>query len=59
MGEDRKVITFVERRRNICNECEYLTIVIGAKVCDACGCSIWAKTMLPNAKCPKGKWNGE
>jgi len=33
--------------------------MIGVKVCEACGCSIWAKTMLPIAKCPKGKWDAE
>ena len=59
MGEDRKVITFVERRRDICNKCEHLTTIIGAKVCNKCGCSIWGKTMLSGSKCPEGKWNAE
>jgi hypothetical protein len=58
MGEDRK-ITFTEKRRAICDKCEHLTTIIGAKVCDKCGCSIWAKTMIPIAKCPIGKWNAE
>jgi hypothetical protein len=58
MGEDRK-ITFTEKRREICNDCEHLTTMIGVKVCEACGCSIWAKTMIPIAKCPKGKWDAE
>ena len=58
MGEDRK-LTFVERRREICDKCEHLTTIIGAKVCDKCGCSIWAKTMIPIAKCPIGKRNAE
>ena len=58
MGEDRK-LTFVERRREICNKCEHLTTIIGAKICNSCGCSIWAKTMIPIAKCPEGKWNAE
>ena len=58
MGEDRK-LTFVERRREICNKCEHLTTVIGAKICNSCGCSVWAKTMIPIAKCPEGKWNAE
>ena len=57
MGTDRKEITFTEKRRAICDSCEYLTTIIGAKVCDACGCSIWAKTMIPIAKCPKDKWD--
>ena len=58
MGEDRK-ITFVERRREICNKCEHLTTIIGAKVCNKCGCSIWGKTMLFGAKCPEDKWDKE
>jgi len=58
MGEDRK-ITFVERRREICNKCEHLTTIIGAKICNSCGCSVWAKTIIPIAKCPEGKWNAE
>jgi len=58
MGEDRK-LTFVERRREICNKCEHLTTIIGAKICNSCGCSVWAKTMIPIAKCPEGKWNAE
>jgi len=56
MGENRK-ITFTEERREICNKCEHLTTIIGAKICNKCGCSIWAKTMIPIAKCPIGKWN--
>jgi hypothetical protein len=59
MGTDRKEISFTEKRREICNKCEHLTTIIGAKVCNSCGCSIWAKTLLPNTKCPEGKWNAE
>ena len=59
MGKDRKELTFVERRREICDGCEHLTTIIGAKVCNKCGCSTWAKTMIPIAKCPEGKWNAE
>jgi hypothetical protein len=58
MGEERE-LKFFEKRREICGGCEYLTTIIGAKVCDKCGCSIWAKTLLPNSKCPEGKWNAE
>ena len=59
MVTDRKEITFVARRREICEKCEHLTTIIGAKVCNKCGCSTWAKTMIPIAKCPEGKWNAE
>lgn len=59
MDTNRKEITFTEKRRAVCNSCEYLITVIGAKVCDKCGCSIWAKTMLVNAKCPENKWEKE
>jgi hypothetical protein len=54
-----KKLTFVARRREICEKCEHLTTIIGAKVCNKCGCSTWAKTMIPIAKCPAGKWNAE
>jgi hypothetical protein len=50
-------ISFTLKRREICDKCEHLTTIIGAKVCDKCGCSIWAKTMIPGAKCPEGKWD--
>jgi hypothetical protein len=59
MGTDRKEISFTEKRREICNKCEHLTTIIGAKICNSCGCSVWAKTMIPIAKCPEGKWNAE
>lgn len=57
MGEDRKVITIAERRREICNDCKHQIVVIGANICNKCGCSIWAKSLIPNAKCPEGKWD--
>jgi hypothetical protein len=56
---NEKKITFVETRREICNKCEHLTTIIGAKVCNKCGCSIWGKTLLSGSKCPDGKWNAE
>lgn len=52
-------ISFIDKRRKICNTCEHLTTVIGAKVCSSCGCSIWGKTLIPSSKCPEGKWNAE
>lgn len=52
-------INFIQKRRDICNSCEHLRIIIGAKICDKCGCSVWAKSMIPIAKCPIGKWESE
>lgn len=47
---------FVKLRREICNDCDKIKVLIGVKVCSECGCSIWGKTMIPNAECPIGKW---
>jgi len=57
--DGNKEINYVEVRRAICNSCEHLKTYIGIKTCDKCGCSIWAKSMLPYTKCPEGKWNAE
>ncbi len=47
---------FVKFRREICNNCDRIKILLGVKICSECGCSIWGKTMIPNAECPIGKW---
>jgi len=52
-------ISYIEKRRDICNSCEHLKIIIGARVCNSCGCSIWGKTMMKSQSCPEGKWNAE
>ena len=48
---------YVILRREICNSCSNLKILLGVKICNLCGCSIWAKSMLPNAECPLNKWD--
>ena len=58
MDQERE-LKFFEKRRLICDECEHKTQIMGINTCDACGCSIWAKTMIPISKCPEGKWNAE
>jgi len=50
---------YIQERREICNACEHKKIIIGAKMCEKCGCSIWAKTMIPIMKCPIGKWDAK
>lgn len=52
-------ISYIEKRRNICNSCEHKKIIIGAKFCNSCGCAIWGKTMIKSQSCPEGKWNAE
>lgn len=47
---------YVIKRREICDSCDKLKSVFGVKTCSECGCSIWAKSMLPNAECPLDKW---
>jgi hypothetical protein len=56
---ETKVISFLDRRRKICDECEHLTTWVGIKGCEVCGCAIWGKTIIPISKCPEGKWNAE
>lgn len=58
-NEEKIVIPFYEKRRQICRTCEHQKVIIGIKTCDECGCAIWSKTMMRSAKCPIGKWNAE
>ena len=44
-----------EKRYNVCLGCELLNSV--TKTCAACGCFMALKTKLPDAFCPKGKWD--
>jgi hypothetical protein len=59
MDKDEARINFVKNRRDICDTCEHLTLLIGLKTCNKCGCSIWGKTLLRGSSCPIGKWNIE
>jgi hypothetical protein len=43
-----------EERMAICDGCEHL--IQATKTCKKCGCFMAAKTKLPNASCPVGKW---
>ena len=42
------------QRMAICQACPLLHPI--TKTCAECGCFMHAKTKLPNAFCPKGKW---
>lgn len=42
-------------RYNICKSCE--NFVSLTNQCTRCGCIMAAKTYLPFAECPVGKWN--
>lgn len=44
-----------QERMSICNGCEFL--IQATKTCKECGCFMTAKTKLPNASCPVGKWD--
>lgn len=55
----------VRERNAICNTCEFkrgdfklfgITIFKRLKQCKVCKCSLYAKTLLTDAKCPKNKW---
>ena len=43
-----------EQRFSICKECPHLKVT---NQCEQCGCFMPAKTKLPNAVCPIGKWD--
>jgi hypothetical protein len=43
-----------EERMAICLQCPELIKL--TKQCKKCGCFMEAKTRLPNAECPLGKW---
>lgn len=52
----QKVSTTVSQERlNICLSCEHL--IKGVNQCKKCGCFMNAKTTLPHAECPVGKWS--
>ncbi len=44
-----------KERMSICNDCPFLMKI--SKTCRKCGCFMTAKTTLPNAFCPIGKWD--
>ena len=48
---------YVIKRRETCDSCDSIKTVFGVKTCSECGCSIWAKSMLPDAECPLNKWD--
>lgn len=43
-------------RMKICYNCPKL---VGGLVCSVCGCSVDAKTRLPEESCPENKWMKE
>ena len=49
----------MDRRRQICEECEHKVVWVGVNACNVCGCSIWGKTMMKGQSCPEGKWDKE
>lgn len=42
------------RRIEICTQCPSYTK--GVSLCRECGCIMRVKVLLPNARCPLGKW---
>ena len=42
------------KRKSLCNTCVFLEK--SSRQCSLCGCFVDAKTLVPTAKCPKGKW---
>lgn len=50
----RVPIEIETERMSICEDCDRL--IKATKNCKECGCFMTAKTKLPNAECPLGKW---
>lgn len=50
VGEELK-----NERLEICKGCEHFIKL--TQSCSKCGCFMSAKTTLPNAECPVGKWH--
>lgn len=46
---------YAEKRKEICNNCEYN----GKWICKKCGCILPLKISIPSQKCPIGKWEQE
>ncbi len=44
----------INARFDICRSCEHFISLTSQ--CSQCGCFMKAKTRLPNAECPIGKW---
>lgn len=44
-----------KQRMDVCSGCEYKVDGL-VTTCSACGCILKVKTLLTDAKCPKGKW---
>jgi len=54
--EDKAATSEVERRKTICNVCDYKDQHFGIDMCKDCYCFIKLKTALKNATCPLDKW---
>jgi hypothetical protein len=44
------------KRFDICMECPSKTTFLKVDRCKECGCILLAKVIIPNVKCPLGKW---
>lgn len=50
----RVEVEVAAERMDICRQCPQLIKAVNQ--CKECGCVMTAKTKLPNASCPLGKW---
>jgi hypothetical protein len=51
-----RILEMSKKRMVICNNCDHLS---GIKTCGLCKCFMPAKTAIPFAACPDGKWEEE
>ena len=53
-------MNFIDERLNICRACpEHRPLSMGLSSCQACGCVIQMKALVPWAQCPKNLWPTE
>lgn len=53
-------MNFIDQRLNICRACpEHRPLNLGLSQCQACGCVIQMKAVVPWAQCPKNLWPKE
>ncbi len=57
VGMDKAPRELVEKRQEICDNCEHAVLRTGVFwQCDICKCATAAKIRLKGEKCPIGKW---
>ena len=51
--------SFVQKRLEVCNNCDKLKIKFITRICGECGCILAVKAAIKGFKCPLDKWDKE